>query len=148
LSSAVKSKREGTYDATVQMALRGVDIGTPGAGVYLEAESPLVTQVVLQDTPILIPGMIPTPPIIRVRGPVEAGAVITLGEWVITLPGEVLEAQTITIDCRQRYVDVNGAPDRSVIDLNGWPLLPVGAVNVQATYTGGGMVTMEATGLW
>ena len=98
--------------------------------------------------PVTVEGLVPTPPILRVQGPLDAGCEITLGEFVVTIPEAVLASQTITVDCRQKYVDVNGAPDRSRVILVAWPVLPVGAVDVSAVFSGGGRAQLEVTALW
>jgi hypothetical protein len=84
------------------------------------------------------------------QGPLDAGAVIRLGVFTVETTRAVLASQRVTIDCRQRLVVVNDAPDRSLVLLEGgrWPVLPTGAVTVSATYTGSGKITAEVTALW
>lgn len=148
LSGATKVKRVSNRSATIQMSLTGVDIGSPGAGVHLEQRDPQLLTLDNTIRPVTVEGLVPTPPILRVQGPLDAGCEITLGEFVVTIPEAVLASQTITVDCRQKYVDVNGAPDRSRVILVAWPVLPVGAVDVSAVFSGGGRVQLEVTALW
>lgn len=148
LSGATKVKRVGRTSASVQWNVRGVDIGSPGAGAHLESAVPLVHQMLAEIRGIVVPGLVPTHPIIRLQGPLDAGATINLGAYTMTVVPPVLAAQRITIDTRQRYVAVNGTPDRSIVTMNDWPVMQVGAVNTQALFSGTGNITLEVTGLW
>lgn len=150
LDGATRIKRKGATLAEVQMSVRGIDVGSPGAGAHMEGMGIQAYAPTAQDQFVEVDGAVPTPPYIVIEGPVDAGAVVTLGDHEVTVEKAVLAAQKVRIDCRQRLVLVNDVPDRSLISLKGgrWPLLPVGAVNVKAVYAGGGKITVEAVPLW
>lgn len=149
LSGPTRVKRRGSSSADVQMSVRGIDVGSPGGGAHLESVA-LDSYTLGAETNIVVRGMVPTPPMLVLQGPLDAGVVVRLGVFTVTTTRAVLASQRVVIDCRQRLVVVNDAPDRSLIELDGgrWPVLPTGAVTVSATYTGSGQVTAEVTALW
>lgn len=160
LSEAIKVKPTGDFTFDVQITVKGVDINTPGAGVHFESENTQTPVDLLpwgSDVALNLGGYVPSWPTVTVRGPVNAGAIITfpsLGDGVpvyLKLLTTVGAGQTLRIDCRRRRVVLErvGAsePLRGAVEVNRWPILPVGPSTAKATGTGSGHVSINLTDL-
>lgn len=157
LSGATKVRRIGNTAAEFEMTLKGVDVGSPGAGVYLETPGPVVVPLSSgQVQSVVVPGLVPTPPRLLVKGSCRAGAVFRLGNMTVTTTADVLAAQTLVVDSRSKTVEVNGTPQRALIQLEGgrWPLLGVDAPQrLEGTFEAvagqaAPQASVEVTGLW
>lgn len=160
LTEKVRVKATGDHSFDVQINVKGVDIRTAGAGVHLESdESPAPVDLLPwnSEVGIEVGGYVPSWPTITVTGRVAAGAVVTfpsLGDGVpvtVKLLREVAAGQTLRIDCRRRRVVLErvGAsePVRGAVEVNRWPLMPVGPATVKASGTGTGHVSITVTDL-
>lgn len=160
LTEPVRVKPVGDCAFDVQITVKGVDVGTAGAGVHFESENPQTPVNLLpwgDQIPVVLAGYVPSWPVVTVRGPVDAGAVVTFpptGDGVpVTLKvlPAVTSGQTLRIDCRRRRVVLEriGASDplRGAVEVNRWPVLPIGPSTVTATGSGAGHITINLTDL-
>lgn len=154
MDGQVRIKSQGSLGAELMVKLRGIDIGTPGVGVFFEDAAGTTTYNLpwaLQDE-ILLGGVVPSPPSIEVLGPVPAGTTIGVGISDLTLPNGVADGSVLIIDSRRRRVLLDSFPRMSEVALFDWPLFTVGANRIVADTPGGnvpdGLVRISVTALY
>ena len=140
----------------VEVSVAGINIGTPGQGVFFEAESwvPLKPQNGTS-TFYNVEGTVPSPPVITFTGPVSAGAIVQLGGYSILLDDDVpagSRLQVVSGNYRVKLIaaDNSETQGRDMVSFgeNRWPIMAVGAVPVLADWDGSGFITVEVMGLW
>jgi len=159
MSGPVKVRHESSAMAKVQLTVRGVDIGTPGKGAHLEGAPQRHEFTSLANATIGVGGLVPTEPVLLFYGPMDTGATVTLGDYVITLNRAILPAHILVVNCATRQVldregpagNTRETPDRDAVSFyeGRWPILPTGAVDVYSSFSGAGSrIVMDVVPLW
>lgn len=149
LAGQTRIKHIGANAVEVEMSLRGIDIGTAGAGVFFEGQT--VTQTLEWNKPetFTLGGAAPTAPRFRIGGSVGAGMTLEVNGVTITTTVGLSFSDRLDIDCRTRQVLRNGVPRRDAITLTEWPILTVGANEIEASQPGDfGLIRMTVTELF
>lgn len=165
LAGATRTRWTGPHAVEVQMSMRGVDVGSPGAGAYMEGEPTQYEAGPSTTLQITVDGVVPTPPVLVLRGPMPSGSEVIFSNGMtltttraLTDAGDVTEA--LTIDCRTRQVWAGGwdytqnrlsseTPDRGAVTWLGgrWATLGLGYQEVTFDATTG-TLQMTVVPLW
>jgi len=156
LTGQVKTDFKGDRWVTMEFQFRGINTGTPGQGVFMEAES-WSTSRPDNSSPgfVELEGVVPSPPKITFTGPMDAGASIQISDYEVTLTQDISEGERLTVDTVNYRVTLFDSANESsharpmVTFKDGrWPVCPVGAVPLLANWQGSGFITLEVLGLW
>lgn len=151
LMQQTKVKHVGSLSAEVEMVFKGIDAGTAGAGVYLESTWTQSWELVSTvDQTAVVGGTVPCSPTIVMVGPLDLGAVITVGPYQMITTAELVEGDTAVVNCRTRLVTINDTLSRGFVTLqfDRWPVMSTDDIRLNAVYAGGGHIIVQATALW
>jgi hypothetical protein len=161
MSSAMKVvwKSEVIFD--IEIEAKGVNLGSAGAGVFMEGGTLWHDLDPVHDVNITAGGTIASPSKIEVYGPVPAlGFRVAVDAFVVELAEDVPTHQTLLIDTATHSVTLTDTvagtvtPARQMVRFfeNRWPMMAPGSVHVQANWTRAAnslaRVTLIATPLW
>ena len=142
----------GENSVEFELTFQAVDAGTAGGGVFREAGERSIDLGVGAQT-VVNNGVVSTPPTVRLSG-ANTGTVVEFSNGErLELLADVAAGTTLLVDCRNHsvYVRYSGGTReaaRWMVDVNAWPLLPVGESTVELSGSTSGKVTMNVTDLY
>jgi len=152
LTGRIKTAWKSARWCEFEVEMLGINIGTPGAGVFMESAGTERIDIrdAVTNTILTLGGAVPSPPTFTFSGPVDPGTVVQLSSHSVEVAQAVARGSTLVVNTLTRRVLLDGAPARSMVRFGGgvWPLMPVGAVPVAASKVGAGSILVEVTRPW